>query len=80
MNEDKKKAAYKVAVYEAVMKYLASNYVKRDVTAPFTLICEDVIYKDRVVPQDTFLEVLAVISSLKDQSKKEYEAYVEIKE
>lgn len=64
-----KKAAHRRAVLKQLQRML-SDFLDADMPARETILCEDVFFADRVVPQDSLLDVLATLQLLEEHETK----------
>lgn len=75
-SEEFKRLAYRREVLRTAIRLIVENYVgDDDVPPPEELICEDVAYKDRVVPPYSLHEVIQELREMEIQTENELKQY-----
>jgi hypothetical protein len=69
MSPDYKKAAHRRTVFQHLQR-VVMEYIDSERPAKEPLLCEDVFFSDRVVPQETLLDILTLLQA---QESKETE-------
>lgn len=69
MNPDYQCHAYARVILYELRHYLKDRFVAAEAPAKAQMICEEVLYADREVPQQAFLEILQRLARMEEQER-----------
>lgn len=76
MNPEYKRHAYAHAILGELRRHLTDRFTSADGPTKGTLICEQVYYADRFVPQDAVHEMLDRIQRLEEEERQHMASFV----
>src|SRR5260221_12899516 len=75
MIRDYTRHAYARAILEELVRYLRERFLETELPARERLVCEEVFFSDREIPQDAFLDMVERLQRIEQGERDQMQQY-----